>query len=280
MKQKILLLFSAVLLWATGVNAQKAWIDPAVILDVNDTVTIYVDLTQCDAQALVGNPGPLYIWTWEPNDPVTGNGTWGDSNEDNIMTDEGNDVWSKKIVPAEFYGVANAQPFYDIGISLLVKADDGSGTGGVEDKTEDLHITVNPPFVPQAKVFSFPSADATDTLSSVPGDIFSLFYDNTIEDKVSMQNVSDLYVYARCTTNTGVEYKPAVLGQVRNTPKLQMTNNGDGTFQWMIKPEAIFDNIPVGQKIVSMRFQLMKPVFPLTSDDAVDGEYFFHYRCQ
>lgn len=279
MKQKLIFLFAAVLL-ATGLNAQKAWIDPATIIDVNDTVTIYVDLTKCDAQALVGNPGPLYIWTWMPNDPVAGNGQWGDSNEDMIMTAEGNDIWSKKIVPAEFYGVANAQPFYDNGISLLVKADDGSGSGGVEDKTEDLAIVVAPPFVPQKKVYSFPSPDGLDTLSSTPKDIFTLIYDNSIEDKVSMQNATDLYIYARCTTNTGLEVKPATLGQVRNTPKLQMTNNGDGTFRWMILPEEIFDTVPAGQWIVTMRFQVMKPVFPLTSDDAVDGEFYFHYRCQ
>lgn len=149
MKQKFLFLFSAMVFLGSGLWAQKAWIDPITITDVNDTVTIYVDLTKCDAQALVGNAGPLYIWTWQPNDPVAGNGLWGDSNEDMIMTSEGNDVWSKKIVPAEFYGVANAQPFYDTGISLLVKADDGSGTGGVEDKTEDLNIVVPPPFIPQ-----------------------------------------------------------------------------------------------------------------------------------
>ena len=125
--------------------AQKWWTEPEDI-DPNDSVKIFVDLTKMDCDKLVGNAGPLYIWTWQPADPVAGNGDWDNSNEDMIMTNEGPDIWSITILPVDFYGVS-AQEVYDNNIHFLVKADDGGSGGdcsvaGDENKTEDLEIEV------------------------------------------------------------------------------------------------------------------------------------------
>lgn len=279
--KKITFAFALILFAFGGLNAQKAWIDPPTITDVNDSVTVYVDISKCDCQRLLNTVDDVFMWSWNPADPVPGNGDWTASNPDMIMTPQGNNIWSKTIHPGDFYGVANAQPFYDNGISFLAKLSDGTGLGGGgcdEDKTEDLNITIDPPFVPQQKVIAFPAADATDSLYIRNNDIFTIKYDNTIEDKVSMQNATDLYVYARCSTSTGTEIKVANLNQVGNTPELQMTNNGDGTFTFMIIPERLFGTAGSGNSITSMRFQIMKPVLQ-NSDDAVDGIFEYFFRC-
>ncbi|MCB9235691.1 MAG: hypothetical protein H6581_28855 [Bacteroidia bacterium] len=280
--KKLISIFSLILLVGSSSFAQKVWTEPADNIDPADTLKIYVDLTKMDCDKLVGNPGPLYIWTWMPGDPVNGNGSWNASNTDNAWTNVGPDIWRFTMIPTEFYGVP-AQDVYDKDIFFLVKALDGGSGGdcssaGLENKTEDLTVAVDPPVAPNLKVKSFPAADGDDIVYITQKDIFSLRYDNNEEEKVSMQNVSDLFVYARAYDTTGTEYKPALLSQVGNNPKLQMRNNGDGTFTWSIQPAKVF-NIPDTQVLDYVKLQIMKPKLT-NSNDAVDGEFVYYFRCQ
>ena len=63
-------------------SAQKIWTDPVEYKTPEDSVTIFVDLTMMDCDKLVGHPGPLYLWSWMPAEPLVGNGAWGASNTD------------------------------------------------------------------------------------------------------------------------------------------------------------------------------------------------------
>jgi len=278
MKKHILIL-AAFLLTAVGaVNAQKVYTDPEEI-DPNSDVTIFVDLTQMDCDKLLGNSGPMYIWSWMPAEPVVGNGDWDNSNAALEMTNEGPDLWSITFTPTDFYGVTAAD-VYENDISFLVKAQDGGSGGdcsaaGAEFKTEDLMIEVDPPQLGPVKVFSFPEV-ANDSVSINQDDIFTLVYDNSVEEKPSMQNATDLYVYARAYDSNGTRYRPASLSQVGNTPELQMSSDGS-TFRWTVQPSRVFQ-VPDGVSLDYLELQIVKPVIA-NSDDAVDGTFIFFLRC-
>lgn len=280
MKKTIALLFLPLALSFQAAIAQKVWTEPAVVTDPTDSVKIYIDLTKMDCSKLVGNPGPLYMWTWKPADPVGGNGTWASSNTDHAFKNESPDVWSITILPTDFYAVS-AQLVYDNDIFFLAKALDGGGGGdcssaGNENKTEDLSIEVNPPGPLVRKVYSFPDHHNGDSLSLRQDDAFSLIYDNAQEEKASMQNAADLFVYARAYDTDGTEYKPSPISQVGSNPALQMTKTG-AVYNWSIEPQKLF-NIPANKTLNFMRLQIMKPVV-VTSDDAVDGLWEYYFRC-
>jgi hypothetical protein len=280
MKKRFALTAFLLGLLTTTAWTQKVWTEPATVTDPTDSVKIYIDLTQMDCDKLVGFAGPLYIWTWMPADPVAGNGTWNASNTDHAFTNEGPDIWSITILPTDFYGVP-AQDVYDNDIFFLAKALDGGSGGdcsqaGNEWKTEDLTVEVNPPGPLIRKVYSFPDVQDGDSVALRQDDIFTLLYDNSQETKVSMQNPGDLYVYARAYDTDGTEYKPSAISQVGSNPELKMVQEGT-MYKWSIWPEKVFD-IPVGKTLDLVRFQIMKPNL-VTSDDAVDGFFEFHFRC-
>jgi hypothetical protein len=259
---------------------QKVWTEPAVVTSPTDSVKIYIDLTQMDCSKLVGFAGPLYMWSWMPAEPVGGNGAWSASNTDHAFVNESPDIWSITILPTDFYGVS-AQDVYDNDIFFLAKALDGGGGGdcsaaGNEWKTEDLSVEVDPPGALVRKVFTFPDVVEGDSLSIRQNDIFTLRYDNKLEEKISMQDASDLYVYARAYDTEGTEYRPSAIAQVANHPELKMTQDGEN-YTWSIWPEKVF-NIPVGKTLDYVSLQIMKPNL-VNSDDAVDGLWVYHFRC-
>lgn len=261
-------------------SAQKIWTDPVAYDSPEDSVTIFVDLTQMDCDKLVGNAGPLYLWSWMPAEPLVGNGDWAASNTDLALTDEGDDVWSFTMLPTEFYGVT-AQEVYDSDIFFLVKGLDGGSGGdcssaGDENKTEDLTLVIEAPGVAVQKVYGFPSPTEEDSIYITSGDIFTLIYNNAIEEKASMQNPGDLYVYARAYDTDGGEYKPSTIGQAGSNPALKMTQDG-AIYNWSIIPQSLF-NIPDNKTLNFMRLQIIKPVVTNT-DDAVDGIYDYYIRC-
>ena len=279
MKKHILLAFAMILTSATGLLAQKVWTEPEVIIP-SDTLKIYIDLSQMDCDKLLGTTDPLYIWTWMPADPVNGNGDWSNSNTDNEWESIGNEVYRFTMIPTEFYGV-DAQTVYDNDIFFLAKALDGGSGGdcsaaGDENKTEDITIAVDPPTGGAVKVFPFPSFVDGDSLGLTQEDIFSVFYDNSIEDKVTMQNAGDLFVYPTAFDLNGNTYRPATIGTVGSTPSLQMTKNGT-LYNWTIQPKSLF-NIPDGEVLDYIQLQVVKPVI-VNSDDTVDGTFNYFFRC-
>lgn len=281
MKKITVLLASLLLLAGVSLQAQKVTTEPEVYTDPTDTLKIIIDLTQMDCDKLVGTTDPLYIWSWMPAEPVNGNGDWDASNLDNAWVNEGPDIWSFKMVPTEFYGVT-AQEVYDNDIFFLVKAEDGGSGGdcsaaGDEFKTEDLTVEVDPPASPVQKVKSFPAVADGDSLFSTQDDIFSLVYDNSQEEKPTMIDPGDLYVYARAYDTDGDEYKPSAISQVGSNPDLMMTQDGS-IYRWIIWPAKLFD-IPAGKTLEYVNLQIVKPVITNT-DDAVDGNWVYYFRCQ
>ncbi len=274
----------ALLLFGMNLQAQFAWIDPPEP-DVREEVTIYVDVAQDpDCQKLASSEGPMYLWTWNPSDPniPDGNGAWNNSNEALLMTHEGGTVWSFTYIPAEFYNVDNFKEIYDTGLSFLVKEKDGGAGGdcsaeGDEFKTSDINLSVPSPFV--EPVFSIPSLVGDTAVFSRPDDIFTLVYDNRLEEKITMQNADELWVYARAFDADDNQYIATSLGQLGTNPSLQMVTDGSGIFTFSVIPDELFAAvIPDGVDIRTLQFQIVK--LPLCgSDCAVDGEFLYNFAC-
>lgn len=243
--------FSLVLA-ASNLFAQKAYLADPENFDPEAETTFMVDLTKCDNQNLVGNAGPLYMWTWNPAElPATdpnANGSWTASNPALEMTNEGGDIWSFTLIPTEFYKVDKGT-VYKNDFSLLVKALDGSDAGAGEMKTEDLSIAVDPPVTPAQVVAGFPSVANTD-------DVFTIVYDNLEEEKETMQNLSDsetLFAMLEFTLSDSSVVKPYSIFTIQENPELQMTAQGEGRFTLSMVPEAFFaDLIPAGMTIISL----------------------------
>lgn len=270
-------------------NAQFAWIDPAVP-DVTDSLTVFVDLSQdpnCDK--LVGSPGPIFIWTWGPNDPVDGNGMWGTSAPEQEMVhrpDIGADVWSYTMLPIDYYGAA-AEDIYENGLDFLAKEANGGQGGdcssaGDEFKTSDIHIDVPAPFVLEKKVYSFPDFGDGDTLYTHIDDVFTLYYKNYLEEKVTMQNLTEVWVYARALGDDGSSHIITPPSQIGTNPNLKMVDQGNGLFTLTIIPEEYFaPALPGNVKLERMRFQIVSLVNGVIcgSDCQVDGDFYFGFKC-
>ncbi|MEL6674432.1 MAG: hypothetical protein AAFR61_19645 [Bacteroidota bacterium] len=283
MRNTLILLLTLLLTGAYSLQAQKTWTIPAEF-NADQEITIYVNLKACDCQRLVGNAGPLYLWTWLPAPDAdradeNKNGEWTNSNPTMAMKDEGNDVWSFTMIPTEFYNVDAATVFAN-DFHFLVKGVDGTGEGGGgcdEDKTEDLLIEVEPPVTGPRKVFSFPDKVSKDTVYTTANDVFTLFYDHKLEEKESMLDVDELYVYTRIELNTGEVIRVETIKNTDTNPALKMTKGADEVYFWHVIPTEIYQP-PAGSFITGMILQIMKPGARSTSD-IVDGEYTHVFSC-
>ncbi|WNJ19236.1 hypothetical protein [Pontibacter sp. G13] len=284
----ILSLAAGALMLPTAVMAQVTT-DPEVVVPTQE-ILISIDVASipvcgsCEESLkdIVDGGEDLYIWTWAPAEHAQGhplaNGTgstpWKDSNEALKLTRVGESyVFTFTMTPTDFYEV-DAATVYANDISFLVKPKDGGGYGDPDRKSDDLFIPVDPPVTGPQKVYSFPATASEDTLYQNADDVFTLFYDNTLEEKASMQDASELYVYARAILDDGSEIKVANLGQIANFPELGMDNVGEGLFRWSVIPSEVYD-IPAGKKLVRLRLQMAKP-FATSQNDAVDGEFNFY----
>ncbi len=247
-----------------ALNAQKLWWEPARV-DPEDSLTIYIDLDQMDCTGLAGTDGPLYIWSWEPNDPAiaSGNGQWAASNTDPSMQwtrrpDLGANVWMFKMVPTVFYGT-DAQTIFDQDISFLAKEYDGGGggdcnVGGAERKTEDLKIAVDPGFIPPPKVISFPDTLGKDSLAINQDDVFTLIYDWNQEQDSLLRTKSRFFIYSRCVFTDGTTYDPYGVSQINGNPAVEMDDtDGDRVYQFQIIPQQFF-NVPSNKRLKEVRF--------------------------
>ncbi len=264
-------------------DGSLAWLVPATP-DVEDSVYIYIDVSQdpnCDI--LVGDPGPFYIWTWSPVQPDDNIGTWNNSGDNAALEQVDGNIWRFGMIPTEFYGV-EAEEIYDKGFCFLIKKSDG-GTGGDcsaaggDFKTTDIFLNVPSPFVFERKVYSFPDVVADDTLYTQLDDVFTVFYNNNIEEKPTMQNVENIFAYMRVIGDDGQTYNVSSLSQVGNNPALELVNDGTGIFSLtMIPEEFLADVLPAGVSPARLRFQLI--TWPLCgSDCAVDGDFYFVIGC-
>ncbi|MCB0737008.1 MAG: hypothetical protein KDC92_05810 [Bacteroidetes bacterium] len=278
---KKLITLIAVLGIVSTAFAQKVYLKDEENFDPTKETTIMVDISKCDCQRLLNNPGPLYMWTWNPAELPKGdpnhNGDWTSSNEALAMTNEGNNLWSFTMIPTEFYGVG-AKKVYENGFSLLVKAKDGTGGGGGgcdEDKTEDLIIEVEAPEGPSIALVAIPTAPAVD-------DLLTIVYDNTTEENVNMQNLAegDAYVVPSVLGSDSVSYNYAPFFSITDYNELIMTRLDNGKFIWVIEPEAFFKaKLPAGVTPIQITIVIRKKVYK-TSADRVSDDLTVLVGCQ
>ena len=133
------------------VFSQAAYIQP-VPTNVNSTTRINVDISKPDCECPnlqdATSDDPLYLWSWLPAEPLFGNGSWDNSNEELKMTQNKNNpnIWFIDVVITDFYGV-NENTAYENGLSYLVKKKNGldGGNNDLENKSRDFDITLIPP---------------------------------------------------------------------------------------------------------------------------------------
>lgn len=235
--------------------------------DVSQVCTLFVDLNALPANEggfLKGDtiPKPLYLWTWHPSENATiPNGTWGNSNDAMAMTEDPNTpgLWFFVMTPTQFYN-RPAPVFYDDvngGIKCLVKAKNGNGTGGQEHKTRDLTVTILPPLDCIAKMCYFPTKKSQRNF-------FQVTYDNSLEERVPMQNLApnDVNLYMVANLNGGRTKEVAPIATVGNNPKLRMqpVAGSASKFNLTFIPEEILQLSP-SDKIISIRFNIVKQNF-------------------
>lgn len=284
MKQLIsTLLFSFISL---GAFSQAAFLDKPDDFDPTKSTKIMVNLKLTKNElgiVEIAQTEDMYLWIWKPKEHPKGhaleNGigatAWKNSNPALKMTKESEGVYSYTFIPTVFFE-CDAALVYKEDFHFLVKPLDGGGFGDPDKKTEDLEILVDQPTGPAVKIKSLPQGKGIkkDTLISTQLDVFSIVYNNTVEDKVSMQNATDLYIYAVATDENNVTYKiSSNAKKVADFPQLKMRTRGDGVFQSSIIPEQFF-NIPSGIKIKKMEFDIVKPNL-INTDDTLDEKLIY-----
>lgn len=267
MTMKTTLALSCAVLFCASASAQVAYVLPSPTA-ANEEITLYIDInqsvdgTQNNAlkAMLIDNPDEdVYLWSWQPAEPVVGNGSWNESNEELKLTKISDLLYSITFVPTEFYGVDGSQLFSN-GISCLAKLKDGNAFADDyegEAKTEDLSIDIIPRLCDE-RICVFPEIRQED-------DFLSITYDNNQELLEGLQNMGDddcyIYLVARISSFVFYEYVPAA--QVTSTPelKLEPVPGEPGMFRTTFIPRDLFTQIPPDQKINDLVFRIMRPGF-------------------
>ncbi len=288
---KKFILFNIILTAFTTVFAQKGWITPDPV-NLDDSITIWVDIKKCERQQLAGSTDPLYMWTWAPKEHPVGhplhNGTWGASNDALRFTSAGNDIWFYRMIPTKFYECTKAD-LYSKGINLLLKKKDGTGTvSGGEDKTEDITIKIDMPVSGPKKFFPFPGLVLKDTLSVSPEDVLSITYDRNLETNDTLRDKSDFYCVVKARYGTGsTEYIYFVDGDKLTAadknisalvPQMLMKDIGGGKFRFSFIPDKFFESKnPSKLPLLSIKYRIMRGYIRKTYDIVAESpEYWFN----
>lgn len=270
MKSTIL---SMILVWASlfGV-AQVAYIQPSPT-GKNDTITLYINVAmstdgiQNNALSAMLNDHPddsVYIWSWNPAEPVVGNGQWENSNQALKMNKVGDKLYSIRFKPTSFYGV-DATSFFTKGISCLAKLKNGKEYEGLypgEAKTEDLKINIIPRLCDELYCI-FPEIAKTD-------DYLSITYDNNQETNPSLQDLGadDCYLFVRAEQGVFTAFNYTTPELTTSTPELKMKPVPDkpGFFRITFIPEDLFEGIvPETFDFKTLKFYVLKPGFVYSS---------------
>ena len=251
--------------------SQAAYVLPSPTA-AEQELTIYLDISlsvdgsQNNAlrAMLIDNPDEdVYLWTWQPGDPVDGNGDWDSSNETNKMTKIGPLLYSFTMFPTEFYGVDGSTLFAN-GISCLAKLKDGNafedeGYDG-EAKSEDFVIDIVPKLCDR-KFCVFPEIRQAD-------DYVSITYDNTQETIEGLANIpaDDCYLYIVGSSDPFFfsTYEVSPLSEVTSNPNLKLKaldGEETGMFRFTFIPEELFPNVPEGESLVFIKYYILIPGF-------------------
>tara|TARA_R110002050_G_scaffold221441_1_gene357271 strand:+ start:51214 stop:52005 length:792 start_codon:yes stop_codon:yes gene_type:complete len=260
---------------------QKAWVVPEQF-NPGDSITVFVDVSKADCQRLLNTTADVFMWTWEPGDPVLGNGNWTASNPDMKMTrDDANpNIYYMKMVPNQFYVLGNESEIYSKGISFLAKLADGTGGGGGgcdEDKTEDLHIDASPIPGCNTKFCQFPSVVFWD-------DYFTFLYDNGLEDKALMKEsvvgVDNFSMYIRVVYDDGTKGTYTKYGEVKNHPELALVKNADDYYsQTFVFADLLKDLVVPGKTITAVEIQVMDKNYSNGPNSVSNGNHFVTVGC-
>jgi hypothetical protein len=193
-----------------------------------DQVKIIVDVS---AVGNLVNKEPLYIWTWHPNEPPPGNGSWNNSDESRRMVKEAPNKWSWTIKPTDYYGVV---PAAITKIQFLVKAKDGTG----DQKTDDITLNVAPLIFVPVDFRTFPSVAGQNEVMKVYLD------QKLVTNHVTTERMTP--VSADVTLYNGANVQ---VGGVVNKP---LQSLGNKVFVFSVLPRADFV-IPAGVFINKMR---------------------------
>lgn len=264
-----------------GAQAQKAWVVPEMF-NPDDSVTLYVNIAACDCQRLLNSQDDLFMWAWNPADPVIGNGNWTASNPDMVMTRSADDpnIYYKRVQPSTFYAIGSPADIYKNGFSFLVKASDGTGEGGGgcdEDKTEDLNVDAQAIPGCNTKFCQFPSTVFQD-------DFYQFIYNHLLEPKESMQEVNvgegNYYVLPRAYFTDGTNHRYASYSTAKDFPELQLQKDPeDGLYRIVYIPEDFFgDFIPTGESIERMEFEVINGNYS-GPNDVSDGKHVTFIGC-
>lgn len=230
----------------------------------DEVMTLYIDVAQTTEGVLKAylelNPGAdVYLWAWQPTEPVHGNGDWNDSNEEAKLIHESGMLYSMTFIPTEFFGV-DGPTFYNNGISCLAKLDDGSFNEdlGGEPKCEDLHIDITPKLC-DSKFCVFPQVAESH-------DFITINYDQNQEDIEGLIGANADEIYCYMTAKTGFfDFHPYMAPEmVAGTPELKMTEVADqpGTFRLTIIPQDFWsDIIDPELKITELQYYILIPDF-------------------
>ena len=253
----------------------------------SDSIFLYVDVSQdpnCDI--LVNYEDDLYIWTWGPIQPDDKIGTWNNSNDEAKFKHVDGTIYRMEFIPTEFYGVEEAL-FYEHGICFLAKGKDGGSggdcsAGGGDFKTTDIHVPIPKPPGAVQKVYAFPAAIAgtgVDTLLIRTDDVLTIFYNNAIEDKETILNLDEVWVYFRVLGDDGDTYAVSNLFVIGDNSDLQMQNNGGGLFSLSFIPdEFLAETLPDGVRPQTLWLQFLRWPF-INSNDQVDGSFKYEFKC-
>lgn len=252
--------------------SQAAYIQPSPT-GKNDTITLYINVAATtdgsnnNALNAMLNDHPddsVYIWSWQPADPVVGNGQWENSNQALKMTKVSDKLYSIRFKPTSFYGV-DATSFFTKGISCLAKLKNGKEYDGLypgEAKTEDLKINIIPRLCDELYCV-FPEIAKTD-------DYLSITYDNTQETNTALQNLGDdeCYLFVRAEQSVFVAFNYTTPELTSSTPALKMKPIPDkpGFFRITFIPEDLFDGIVSETfNFNTLKFYVLKPGFVYSS---------------
>jgi hypothetical protein len=249
----------AALLCSVGLSAQKAWLEPGgTDFNPEATARIYINVSECERQQLVGITEDVYLWTWNPREDRTiRNGDWTSSNDAMKMTRSADNpnIYYFELIATEFYEVSVDQ-VYERGFSFLAKAKSGADQGNGEMKTEDINIKPEKPGAP--KVYTMPavpksfkkgSDTAPDTLAVNRQDFLTIFYDNRLETQAQMLNLTEadeLHVFIRTTGSDGKKYLNVRKAQLGTDAKSRCRWRGDGLYAVTYNLNDLWVNSGVG----------------------------------
>jgi len=255
----------ALALIANCTIAQSGFVLPSPT-GASDSLQIFIDVNAAGGglksmlQTHTEYQDSVYLWSWNPAEPLGGNGQWGASNPNRIMKHEGNLLYSLKILPTDFYGV-DAVTFFAKGISCLAKLKNGNAFSEDEvgeAKTPDQNIAIIPKLCDDLYCIFPQQGKHTDYIT--------ITYDNAQETNPDLQNLGpdDCYLFVRIQqdTFTGFNYTTPADATLTPVLKMKLVLGENTLFRLTIIPEDLFSSIvPETFDMNILRFYVLKPGF-------------------